>query len=159
MKKMSRPAMAPGVTSPRGLAASSGGRRILRILAAEDNPGFHNLLRLLLQRLNCEITCVNDGEEAVEAVRAGGPFDLVLMDIHMPVMNGYEAARAIRALPGPACRLPIIALSGDALSDVRDLALDAGMNDYLGKPIDAKEFSRMLAHWGEISRRREGNLL
>lgn len=125
--------------------------QIFRVLAAEDNPGNQLLISMLLKKLNCDYFIVNNGHEALKAVTDGCQFDLVLMDVHMPVMNGFDATRAIRALPGAPGKLPIIALTGDSLSDVRDEALHAGMNDLLGKPIDVRAFGAALAYWRGIA--------
>lgn len=126
--------------------------QMLRVLVAEDNPGNQLLISMLLKRLNCTCTLANDGHEAVEALTSGGQFDVVLMDLHMPVMDGFEATRAIRVLPGPEGKIPIIALTADGLSDARDNAFDAGMNDYLNKPIDVRAFNSTLVHWGNTAR-------
>ena len=124
----------------------------LRVLVAEDNPASQILIGLLLQRLNCAGTVVNNGLLAVEAVVRGGPFDLILMDFHMPEMNGIEAACSIRSLTGPAGKLPIIALSADTGGALREQAVAAGMNDFLGKPIDIRALTNALSYWGAISR-------
>jgi len=133
-------------------STTSGDALSLRVLVAEDNPGNQLLISMLLKKLNCVCTLASDGHEAVEALTSGGQFDLVLMDLHMPVMDGFEATRAIRVLPGAVGKLPIIALTADALSDARDNAFDAGMNDYLNKPIDVRAFNSTLVHWGNIAR-------
>jgi len=125
---------------------------MLRILVAEDNPSNQFLIRTLLEKFNYACTIANNGQEALEAVVGGGKYDLVLMDMQMPVMDGIDATRAIRALPGSSGKMPIIALTADAMTGVRDKVLNAGMNDYLSKPIDVRALSKALGHWGNISR-------
>ena len=95
----------------------------------------------MLEQWGVVVSQAHDGAQALEAVaqaeRAGRPFDAVLMDVHMPVMSGYEATRLLRERHDPET-LPIIALTAAALTSERELALDAGMNDFLTKPIDAQ---------------------
>ncbi len=126
--------------------------QMLRVLVAEDNPSNQLLISILLEKLNCTCTIANNGQEALEAVAGGGKFDVVLMDMQMPVMDGINATIAIRALPGLAGKLPIIALTADAMNGVREKALASGMNDYLSKPIDVRALTKALAHWGNIAR-------
>jgi CheY-like chemotaxis protein len=113
----------------------------LKVLVAEDNPINALLARTLLTRAGCAVTLVHDGAEAVIAASAA-PFDLVFLDIRMPRVDGLEAAARIRAGGGPSARAPIVALTADAGEHERSLALQAGMNDFITKPIDA---SRLLA--------------
>ena len=118
----------------------------LNVLLAEDNPVNQEVAIGLLETLECAVTVVENGEEAVDAA-AGGGFDLVLMDCQMPVMDGLDATRAIRkALPG-AERLPIVALTAEVLDDVKSACLDAGMDDLLGKPFSRQEMEAMLLRW------------
>ncbi|MDB5574890.1 MAG: hypothetical protein JWR80_66 [Bradyrhizobium sp.] len=90
---------------------------------------------------------VVDGEEAVAAVQHK-PYDLVLMDMHMPKMDGVSATMANRKLTGPERMVPIIALTGNALVGQRESCLAAGMTDYLSKPFDAVDFYAMIDRWG-----------
>ena len=106
----------------------------LDILVAEDNAVNQKFAEALLTRAGHRVRIVADGAAAVAAV-ASEPFDLVLMDIQMPVLDGLEATRKIRSLPGPAAGIPIIALTADAMSGAREHYLAAGMDDYLSKPI------------------------
>ncbi len=116
----------------------------LRILIAEDNKVNQMVVTGILDRFEHEITVVEDGKQAVVAVRdaqiegagEGAPFDLILMDVQMPVIDGESATRLIRALDGPASSIPIIALTAHAMAGDRERYLDSGMNDYVSKPID-----------------------
>jgi CheY-like chemotaxis protein len=107
-----------------------------KVLLVEDNAVNQLVTRKLCERLGLEVELVEDGSLAVARVERGG-FSLVLMDCQMPVMDGYEATRRIRALPGEAARVPIIALTASALPVDLERCKAAGMNDVLLKPIDA----------------------
>ncbi|MBL4907981.1 MAG: response regulator [Sneathiella sp.] len=119
----------------------------LRILVAEDNVGNQVLIRTLLECEGHEFDIVNDGIEAVSAVKRV-PYDLVLMDIQMPEMDGVTATRKIRDLPGKIGSLPIIALTANAMKSDREKYLAAGMSDYVAKPIDPNEFLAVISRWG-----------
>ncbi len=118
----------------------------LSVLLAEDNPVNALLARTLLQRAGCRVDVVADGEEAVSAARLGG-YDLILLDLRMPRLDGIAAARRIRALPGPACEVAIIALTADAGEDERAAALKAGMDDFVTKPIDPERLAAVAARF------------
>ena len=105
-----------------------------RVLLAEDNPVNQRVTKLTLQRLGYRPEVVDDGAQAVEAVRTGA-YDVVLMDIMMPVMNGLEATAAIRKDWGPNPRPAIVALTANAMKGDRQNCLDAGCDDYLAKPV------------------------
>jgi len=111
--------------------------RSLSILLAEDNPVNQKLAVTILNRRGYHVTVVNNGQEALDAVQAAH-FDLVLMDMQMPVMDGMEACRHIRAMQaaGKLPALPIIALTANAMSGDRERYLQAGMDGYISKPID-----------------------
>ena len=109
--------------------------RSLRILAADDHQVNRMVVQLYLEAAGHHVTVVGNGAEALEAVRTGH-FDLVLMDIQMPVMDGLTATREIRALASPACDIPIIALTANAMAGDRERYMAAHMDDYLTKPID-----------------------
>ncbi|MCL2123217.1 MAG: ATP-binding protein [Desulfovibrionaceae bacterium] len=119
--------------------------RTRRILVAEDNPINQFLLQEMLEPSGVHIVLANNGEEALEAVKAQS-FDLVLMDMQMPVMGGLEATMKIRELP-TAKSLPIIAVTANAMEDDKDKGLACGMNAYLTKPIDPVELLRALRIW------------
>ena len=120
----------------------------LKILAAEDNEINAEILQELLdiEGVRCDI--VGNGKEAAEkfAVCKPGQYDMIFMDIQMPVMNGYEAARAIRACEHPEAKtIPIIAMTANAFDDDVKAALDAGMNAHLAKPIDMDKLKAIIA--------------
>jgi CheY-like chemotaxis protein len=107
---------------------------------AEDNPVNRKVARRLIEKLGNNVTLVTNGQAAVEAA-AQEDFDLIFMDVQMPVMDGFEATRAIRdaeraAGSGPQRRIPIIAMTAHAMNGDREQCLNAGMDGYLAKPID-----------------------
>ncbi|HEU4368359.1 MAG TPA: ATP-binding protein [Methylomirabilota bacterium] len=116
----------------------------LRILVAEDNRVNQQVAAGLLQRHGHAVDVVGDGRAAVEAVRAGA-YDVVLMDVHMPEMDGLEATRQIRLLPSSKHTIPIIALSASALPEETEACTAAGMDGYLAKPIDPAALAQILA--------------
>jgi CheY-like chemotaxis protein/HPt (histidine-containing phosphotransfer) domain-containing protein len=118
----------------------------LRILVAEDNSVNQEVVAAMLRKRGHLVTLVDDGAKAVAAV-TGGLFDVILMDIHMPVMDGLVATAAIRRLPAGAL-LPIIALTADALAGEREHCLAAGMNGYLSKPFKSHELFASVEGWG-----------
>ncbi len=117
-----------------------------RVLVADDNAVNALIARTWLERAGCAVTVVGDGQEAVEALCAA-PFDLVFLDLRMPVLGGIGAARRIRALPGPAAATPLIALTADASEGDRTEALAAGMNDFVTKPITPAQLGEALARF------------
>ena len=108
------------------------------VLLVDDNLLNREIALTLLEDAGFEVECAVDGQMAVDMMAEpdADRFELVLMDIQMPVMNGYEAARAIRALEGPAATVPILAITADAFDTDRQKALDAGMDGHLPKPIE-----------------------
>jgi two-component system sensor histidine kinase/response regulator len=138
--------------SPRKPAMETTGGRTetsppLRILLAEDNPVNQRVAVRLLEKYGHSTTVVADGREALSALERA-PFDLVLMDVQMPVMDGWEATSAIRAAEaenGSRGRLRIVAMTAHAMKGDRERCLDAGMDDYLTKPIQREELLRVLS--------------
>ncbi|HYH22645.1 MAG TPA: PAS domain S-box protein [Azospirillum sp.] len=118
-----------------GEGTAGGGRRAARVLVAEDLAMNRELAVTLLRNAGHAVEAVEDGRAAVEAVR-GGAWDLVLMDVQMPVMDGLEATRAIRALPPPAGTIPILAMSAGALPPEVARCHAAGMDGHVAKPIE-----------------------
>jgi CheY-like chemotaxis protein len=116
----------------------------VRILMAEDNGINQRVGKLILQRAGFAIDLVADGNEALEAHRSN-PYDVILMDCQMPVMDGFEACKHIRELgePQPA----IIAVTANALVGERDRCLGAGMDDYLSKPFQAEQLVGIVKKW------------
>lgn len=118
--------------------------RNTRILIADDNTTNWIVTRAQLKRLGYEAAAVANGAEAVEAL-LGGEYDLVLMDCEMPIMDGYEATRRIRASSG--FKIPIIAITANAMSGDRDKCIQTGMNDFISKPVDLQRLAEVLAKW------------
>jgi len=108
--------------------------RPLRVLLAEDNKINQQFAMALLERTGHAIDVVDNGHKAVDAVRCKD-YDVVLMDIQMPELDGVQATKQIRQLPGPKSRVPIIAMTANAMSGSREEYLAAGMNDYISKPV------------------------
>jgi len=106
----------------------------LRVLVAEDHPVNRKVVGLLLQSMGHEVSFAEDGQQAL-AKASRQDFDLVLMDIHMPVMDGLDSARQIRALDGLRAQVPIVALTADVVNDAAEQAMAAGMNAFLSKPL------------------------
>jgi CheY-like chemotaxis protein len=126
---------APIGTLPRSLLQ-------LRILVAEDNAVNRLVAIRMLERMGHHAEAVCDGQQAVAAVQRNA-YDLLLMDCQMPVMDGYAAARAIRGLEHGQ-RIPIVAMTANALADDRQRCLDAGMDDFLPKPVSTQQLYNLL---------------
>jgi two-component system, sensor histidine kinase len=143
-----------GHRTPVSEASSESPRRQLfrqaRVLLAEDNPVNQEVGRLILESLDCDVTVVESGDQAVEAVFSE-TFDLVFMDCQMPGLDGYEATRLIRkqeeVLFVSRQAIPIVALTAHALEGDREHCLAAGMDDYLSKPFNAAQIATILNKW------------
>ena len=119
----------------------------MRVLLVEDNEINCEIIEFMLKDAGAEVVTANDGKEAVDTFAASAPetFDCVLMDLMMPVMSGYEAARVIRAMDrADAKTVPIIALSANAFDEDVAMAKDAGMNEHLAKPVDMGKMFRVM---------------
>jgi signal transduction histidine kinase/CheY-like chemotaxis protein len=124
--------------------------RKLRVLIAEDNAVNQRvILHLVTKKLGHEAVLAHNGLAAVEAFRSQ-EFDVVLMDCQMPVMDGFEAARMIRASGGLGVRLPIIAVTANAFAEDREKCISAGMTDHIPKPVQAKDLERAINKWTAI---------
>ncbi len=137
------------VTEASGAASAEGGAvpsvpvRALNVLCVEDNPYGRVVLNTILSELGHRADFVGTGAAAVEAV-AQGSYDVVLMDVTLPDIDGVEATRRIRALDGPAGRVPIVGVSGRANAADGDLGRAAGMNGYLTKPLSPSALTQVL---------------
>jgi CheY-like chemotaxis protein len=127
--------------------------RPLDVLVVEDNVINVKLITALLRKEGCQITVSTNGQEAVEVLCAQGrAFDVVLMDCHMPLMNGWDATRTIREYEQrTGSHMPIIAITANALEGDRERCLSAGMDEYLTKPIDRSRLHDML-QWAAARR-------
>jgi CheY-like chemotaxis protein len=116
----------------------------LRILVAEDNPILQEVTVAQLEALGCEATVAPDGDDAVNALKHAY-FDLVLMDVRMPKMNGFHATQAIREMEKPSGHhTPIIAMTGAAMTGDKERCIAAGMDDYISKPINMGDLARVI---------------
>lgn len=122
------------------------GEKLKRVLIVEDNSVNQLVAQNLLRRFGYHSDVAANGKEALRALEII-PYDLVLMDCQMPEMDGYEATRAIRARHWPAARIPIIALTAHVTSGEREKCLEAGMDDYISKPIEKDVLRQMMAYW------------
>jgi PAS domain S-box-containing protein len=137
------PAKAPGLAARRG-AAQAPTAAPLRILVAEDNPMNQKLIVLLLEKRGYRAIAVRTGAAVLQAVRNQN-FDLVLMDVEMPGINGLDATRAIRQMEASGTRhLPIAAMTAHAMRGDRERCLEAGMDAYISKPIQASDLYRTI---------------
>ncbi|MEE8333795.1 MAG: response regulator [Alphaproteobacteria bacterium] len=122
----------------------SGATNSLDLLLAEDDDLNQKYFETLLLSAGHGVTIVSNGKDAVEAVRERA-FDAVLMDIHMPVMNGNAATRAIRELSGDRAKIPVIALSGGVTGEGDEEYEAAGFTSYLAKPVENADLARVLS--------------
>nr|WP_295109436.1 PAS domain-containing hybrid sensor histidine kinase/response regulator [uncultured Caulobacter sp.] len=122
--------------------------RPLNLLVADDNEANRELIGTLVRAMGHEVDVVADGFAAVEAAASGG-YDLILMDVQMPRMDGLTATRAIRALGGDTAATPIIALTANVLPDQVAFYRASGMDDHVGKPINPRELLLKIAQWGD----------
>jgi signal transduction histidine kinase/CheY-like chemotaxis protein len=132
------------VLTPRGHTGDDHGEG-LNVLLVEDNAVNRTVVEAMLRSLGFTVSVVTDGAQAVRSAESR-TFDAILMDCRLPVIDGYEATRQIRQLPGCA-DVPIIALTANALQGDREACLSAGMNDYLAKPFKRTDLQQILQRW------------
>jgi CheY-like chemotaxis protein len=118
----------------------------LRVLVADDNLVNQTVAVRMLEKFGLRVDVARDGREAVRMLRTE-PYSAVFMDCQMPEMDGYEATREIRRSEQPGERIAIIAMTAEALSGARELCLDAGMDDYITKPVMPRDLSRVIETW------------
>ena len=129
------------------LQEGKGALQSARVLIAEDNPINQKIVVAKLSKMGYKAHVVASGSEAIEAL-ISMPFDLVLMDCHMPEMDGYEATKRIRAFPDDHLKnIPIVAMTANAIEGDRERCLQAGMDDYLSKPVKMNDFVRVVTKW------------
>jgi CheY-like chemotaxis protein len=127
------------------LPADQGGGMGRNVLLVEDNPVNQTVIEAMLRSLGFTVSVAVDGAQAVRSAESL-MFEAILMDCRLPVMDGYEATREIRKLPG-CDNVPIIALTANALQGDREACLTAGMNDYLAKPFKRNDLQQILQRW------------
>ncbi len=106
-----------------------------KIIVAEDSSVIQNLTKKILSQLSYEIVAVKNGQQVIDLMEKNS-YDLILMDIHMPVMDGMDCARAIRKMSGDQKNIPIIAITGNANNYSQDQFTEAGINEFLPKPLN-----------------------
>jgi PAS domain S-box-containing protein len=143
-----------GLTAPSAPAEPAMPARRLRILVAEDNQVNQQVATGLITKLGHRVDIAANGREAVEAI-CNLPYDLILMDVQMPEMDGFEATAAIRRLNGGRADVPIIAMTANAMEGDPQKCLDAGMDDYIAKPVDRRKLANAIGYW---SARRSGGV-
>ena len=137
----------PAATRYRACELSCEG---MRVLVAEDNPVNIKLMEILLGKMGCAFDTVSDGQAACDAVKSND-YDVVLMDVHMPVMNGLDATKSIREQA--SSQIPIIALTAAAMQEEKAQCYASGMNDILLKPVNVEELKEKLHAWGKPKER------
>jgi len=139
------------ITAPKILSDELEAARAakVKILMAEDNMVNQKVAIRMLKKLGYQVDVVANGKEAVQAIQ-NIPYDLVLMDCQMPEMDGFEATRQIRSNQGDGNRVPVIALTANAMEGDRERCLASGMDDYLSKPINLLKLKETLARWSEV---------
>jgi signal transduction histidine kinase len=134
----------PQLTAPRTLNGDGHGEG-RNVLLVEDNPVNQTVIEAMLRSLGFTVSVATDGAQAVRSAEEND-FEVILMDCRLPIIDGYEATRQIRCLPGRT-DVPIIALTANALQGDRETCLQAGMNDYLAKPFKRNDLQQILQRW------------
>jgi CheY-like chemotaxis protein len=130
----------PGVAKP---AVEPSPRRKLNVLLVEDNVVNRRLVTTILTKAGHDVVTAHDGRAAIEAY-TGAPLDIILMDLQMPVMGGFEATAEIRRIEAGVRRVPIIALTANAMTETYDQCLRSGMDGYATKPINRRDLLKMM---------------
>jgi two-component system sensor histidine kinase/response regulator len=125
----------------------------VRVLVAEDNAVNRLLVRRMFEKLGCRVDLAGNGREAIEMARQLR-YDIIFMDCFMPELDGYGASRALRQLEQGERRVPIIALTANAMADDRAKCIAAGMDDYLSKPVGLDDIRKTLQRWVHDARTR-----
>ncbi|RVD74749.1 response regulator [Pseudomonas koreensis] len=134
----------PQLAAPRAVSGNGHGEG-RNVLLVEDNPVNQTVIEAMLRSLGFTVSVATDGAQAIRSAE-GNDFEVILMDCRLPIIDGYEATRQIRLLPGRA-DVPIIALTANALQGDRETCLSAGMNDYLAKPFKRNDLQQILQRW------------
>jgi CheY-like chemotaxis protein len=149
------------VSSPKANPEPTGGGSAVpssnqphRVLVVDDNPVNRRVAQLMLEKAGYVIEEAEDGQVAVDAVTSNGPFDVVLMDVNMPRLDGFQATDAIRQAEGDKRRTPIIAMTASAMSGDSDRCIEAGMDDYVSKPVRAENLLSKVEEWCAKARAR-----
>lgn len=122
----------------------------VRVLIADDYMVNQELTQEMLEMMECEVDLADDGSEAIEKQQDNG-YDIIFMDVQMPSMDGYEATKQIRKNEGSDRHTPIIAVTANALSGDKEKCLEAGMDDYISKPIKSEQLEAMLTKYANKS--------
>ena len=133
---------------------------VARVLLAEDNVVNQEVARQILHSFGCDVVIVENGFEAIDALVAED-FDMILMDFHMPKMDGLEATKEIRSredLPAQKRSIPIVAVTANAMEGDRTQCIDAGMNDYLSKPYKITDLRDMVTRWTSVSEKADASV-
>jgi len=155
MPKCAAEAVLPAQTATLPAAVPSVPPGRYRILLAEDNPVNQTIAVRILTKAGFEAHAVENGRQALDAL-ARGRYDLVLMDVQMPEMDGFEATAQIRQLEGALRQIPVIAMTANAMSGDREKCLAAGMDDYISKPVHSQQLCELVRRWAQ--QRTEGAL-
>jgi CheY-like chemotaxis protein len=137
-------------------AGATGENQRLRVLVAEDHPINLKYMSILLERMGHEAVFCQNGLEALQLIQSQ-PFDVVLLDYHMPELDGLATTEAIRMLQPPACHVKVILVTADVVNDTRKKALDAGVDEFVSKPLQALDLRRSLERFGLRSPAPVGN--
>jgi CheY-like chemotaxis protein len=139
-RRLPAPAPVPTPKPPQAVLANAA---TMRVLVVEDHPINQKLVGVLLGRMGCHIHYCENGQLAVDLLQQEA-FDLILMDVNMPVMDGLTATRLIRALPGAVAQTPIVVLTADVMNEASEQALSAGANDFISKPVKVEQLRTVI---------------